>query len=182
MSSRYRELTAKVDAFFARVVARHRADMQCGAGCDMCCHTRFTITGVEAADVERFVGAMDDGARAHLASIVRRPLDERDPRCAALDDDGRCLIYDARPLVCRSHGAPIRLQVEYDGRSLPIVQCCSLNFPRGPERADPDCVLDQQTLSALLAAVDADDADTRGRPRGERVALAALLERLTGDR
>lgn len=46
--SRHAELVAKVDAFFARVEARHGSDMQCRTGCSDCCHTRLSITGVEA--------------------------------------------------------------------------------------------------------------------------------------
>jgi Fe-S-cluster containining protein len=88
-------------------------------------------------------------------------------RCAALDPAGRCAIYAARPLVCRSHGAPIRLREN----SLPIVQACFRNFTRsGPAAADADCILDQETLSALLLAVDRDAGGD-----GSRYDLAELL-------
>lgn len=179
MSSRYRELTAKVDAFFARVHARHAADMRCGSGCDSCCRTRLTITGVEAEAMRAHVLAMAPADRARLAEVARRPFDERDMRCAALDDDGRCLVYDGRPIVCRSHGVPIRFWGEADGKRLPVIDSCPLNFVAGPERADRDCILDQETLSATLLAIDAEDADARGRDRGERVELATLLIELT---
>ena len=41
--------------------------------------------------------------------------------------------------------------------------------------ADADCVLDQQTLSTLLGAVDAAFARDRGVSPGERVALCEAL-------
>jgi Fe-S-cluster containining protein len=179
MSSRYRELTAKVDGFFARVRERHGADMRCGSGCDSCCRTRLTITGVEADALRAHVAAMEPAARARLAEVARRPYDPSDMRCAALEDDGRCLVYDARPIVCRSHGAPVRLYGEADGRRFPMVVACPLNFPAGPEKADADCILDQETLSATLIAVDGADADEHGRERGERISLGALLVELT---
>lgn len=179
MSSRYRELTGKVDAFFARVQTRHAADMRCGAGCDSCCRTRLTITGVEAAAVKDHVAAMAPEARARLGEVARRPYDPANMRCAALEDDGRCLIYDGRPLVCRSHGVPVRIYGEYDGRRLPIVDACFKNFTDGPQKADPDCILDQETLSATLIAVDNEDADAAGRERGTRESLAALLVSIT---
>jgi Fe-S-cluster containining protein len=181
MSSRYRELTAKVDAFFARVIARHAADMRCGSGCDACCRTRLTITGVEAEAMRAHVASMPAAARARLAEIARRPFDPSDMRCAALEDDGRCLVYDGRPVVCRSHGAPIRLYGEAEGRRLPMIDACPKNFTAGPARADADCILDQETLSATLIAVDNEDADARGRTRGERVSLDALLVELTRE-
>jgi Fe-S-cluster containining protein len=179
MSARYRELTAKIDAFFARVRARHAADMRCGSGCDDCCRTRLTITGVEAEALRALVATMPPAAKARLAEVARRPFDERAMRCAALDDDGRCLVYDGRPVVCRSHGVPIRFWGEADGRRLPIIDACPKNFTAGPEHASPDCVLDQETLSAMLLAVDAEDADARGRDRGLRIDLATLLVELT---
>lgn len=160
---RYHLLTAKVDGFFARVEARHGDQMQCGSGCADCCHTRLTVTAVEAAAIEDHVAAMAPAARAELAVLAERPVDPATIRCAALGDDDRCRIYAARPIVCRSHGAPIKL-----GAS---VTACHRNFTaRGPAAADPDCVLDQTTLSALVLAVN--DGGS------ERTDLAALLVRL----
>lgn len=160
--TRIQELAGKVDGFFARVAARHGADMQCSTGCSDCCHVRLTITAVEAAAI-----------RAHVttwAAEQRRNLADTGPahHCAALDAAGRCKIYPARPLVCRSHGVPIRLRGQ-----LPMVQACHRNFRR--TEPDPDCVLDQATLSATLLAVDAAESGSRGGVPGERVDLAGLL-------
>ena len=161
---RYRELAAKVDAFFARVAARHASDLRCAAGCASCCHQRLTVTTVEADAVVELVRALPEEARARLGR------DDHPERCAALDDDGRCQIYAARPLVCRSHGVPIRLRAP---GSLPVVQSCHLNFTaRGPDAADPDCILDQATLSATLGMIDR--AHT-GRDDDERHDLAAVI-------
>ncbi|HEU4734119.1 MAG TPA: YkgJ family cysteine cluster protein [Kofleriaceae bacterium] len=144
--------------------------MQCGTGCSDCCHVRLTITGVEAEAIRVYAAGLPGPARRNLAEFG--PPD----RCAALDPGGRCKIYDARPLVCRSHGVPIRL-----GRgSLPVVQACHRNFQR--TAPDPDCVLDQATLSAMLFAIDTEargaahggDPGASGAP-AERVDLASLL-------
>lgn len=167
---RYDELTAKVDAFFARVATRHADALACDTGCADCCHARLTVTGVEAAAIRAHVAALPGADRAALHARVRAAAPDR---CAALGPDDRCGIYAARPLVCRSHGAPIRLR---DPRGLPVVQCCPRNFTAapGPSGADADCILDQTTLSALLLAVDrADGGD------GTRVDLADLLATLT---
>lgn len=156
--SRLPELAAKVDAFFARVEARHGADMQCATGCSDCCHVRLTITRVEAEAVRTLVAGWTPDERAALAR--QGPAD----RCAALDPaTGRCRIYAARPLVCRSHGVPIRL----GERSLPVWSACFRNFHH--TEPDPDCILDQTTLSALLLAINGDPS---------RVDLAALISEL----
>jgi len=156
--SRLPELTAKVDAFFNRVAARHGADMQCATGCSDCCHVRLTITSVEAAAIRELVASWPAAQRAELAA--QGPTEH----CAALDPGtGRCRIYAARPVVCRSHGVPVRL----GERSLPVWSACFRNFHH--TEPDPDCILDQGTLSTLLLAIDGG---------GERVDLAALLAEL----
>jgi len=149
--SRLAELTAKIDGFFARVEARHGDDMQCQTGCSDCCHVRLSITQVEA-----------DAIRAHAPSMLQLNADPT--RCAALDDRGRCQIYEARPVVCRSHGVPIRMR---EG-SLPVIRSCFRNFTQTEPAAD--CVLDQETLSTLVLAVDRAAGHT-----GDRIDLATLL-------
>ena len=146
--------------------------MDCASGCADCCHTELTVTAIEAAAVTEAVAALPSEIRARLrsATVVKTG------RCVALDDDDRCSIYSGRPLVCRSHGAPIRLR---DARSLPVVQCCPRNFrDAGPASADADCILDQTTLSTLLLAVDQDHAVGAAHPR---VALRDLIADLTAD-
>jgi Fe-S-cluster containining protein len=167
---KYRELAAKVDAFFARVEARHAADLRCAVGCDRCCHARLTVTAVEADVIVELIADLDAASRARLHALASRPVS---PRCAALDDDGRCSIYAARPIVCRSHGVPIRLRAP---GSLPVIQACELNFTaHGPAAADADCVLDQATLSATLLAIDRAHAEATEREPGERYDLAEVL-------
>jgi hypothetical protein len=163
--SRYPELAAKVDAFFTRVEARHGAEMKCNTGCSHCCHVRLSITGVEAAAIRDAMATWPTERRAALAANL--PVAPGD-RCAALDPNGRCLVYEVRPIVCRSHGAPIRLR---DARSLPVVQSCPDNFTaKGPAAADADCIIDQETLSAMTLAVDRDAGND-----GTRFDLAAVL-------
>ena len=162
--SRYPELATKVDGFFNRVAERHGADMKCGSGCSHCCHVRLSITGVEAQAIREAVATWSTERQRALADNVASAR----AHCAALDPNGRCLIYEVRPIVCRSHGAPIRMR---DARSLPVVAVCSNNFTaRGPDAADPDCILDQETLSAMLLAVDRDAGGD-----GTRIDLADLL-------
>lgn len=157
--SRYRELTAKVDDFFKRVHDRHSVDMQCSTGCSDCCHVRLTVTGVEARAIREEVARWPDEQRSALAEAARAAPGDR---CAALDANGRCRIYAARPIVCRSHGAPIRV------RGLPVLQTCHRNFTH--TTPDADCIVDQETLSTLVLAVDRDSGGD-----GTRVDLAELL-------
>lgn len=154
-------MTAKVEAFFARVEARHGGDMQCHTGCSDCCHVRLTVTSVEAGAIRAELATWPAARRAALAVQAAAAAPDR---CGALDAAGRCAIYEVRPVVCRSHGAPIRLRQG----SLPVVQSCFKNFTH--VTPDPDCVIDQETLSALVLAVDRMEGGD-----GARVDLASLL-------
>lgn len=172
----YRDLTAKIDAFFARVAARHGDDLQCAAGCSACCRQRLTITAVEAAAIEAWAATRAAAERAEVAAAAAAAAPDA---CTALAADGRCRIYDARPLVCRSHGVPVRMR---SARGLPVVESCDLNFrARGPAAADPDCVLDQELVSTMLGLVDRRfaAADASGAPPA-RVDLADVLTGLAG--
>lgn len=163
--SRLPEVQAKVDAFFERVAQRHGSDMQCATGCSDCCHVRLTVTGVEAAAIRAELARWPAERRAQLVQNSHTgPAD----RCAALAPDGRCLIYAVRPITCRSHGAPIRMRPE-GASALPVVQSCFRNFTH--TTPDADCVIDQETLSALTLAVDRMAGNA-----GERVDLASLFE------
>jgi hypothetical protein len=177
--SRFHELTGKVDRFFARALARHGDDMLCASGCSDCCHVRLSVLAVEADAIRDELARWSAERRAELAAhAAAAPAD----RCAALDTGGRCAIYAARPLVCRSHGAPIRVADggDDDGadasapplstsrKRLPVIHSCFRNFTRGAP--DADCVLDQTTLSTLALAVDRDHGSD-----GRRFDLAELL-------
>jgi Fe-S-cluster containining protein len=150
---RLRELWHKIDAFSVRVALRYPKDMVCGPGCADCCQRRLTVTGVEARAIAELVGALPRETRNRMAHRAQ----SSGPACPALEDDGRCAIYDARPVVCRSHGLPIRFPAEADAKvRLPLIDVCPKNFTaHALEAIDATCVLDQATLSTLLAAINA---------------------------
>jgi uncharacterized protein len=173
--TRLEELWRKIDAFFARVADRYPRELACGPGCSDCCHRELTVTVVEADAIEDLVRALEPEARRALAALAASRAGDA---CAALDASGRCMIYAARPLVCRSHGLPIRFASPATGRRLPVLDACFKNFlGRDLAALDGDCVLDQQTLSTLLGAIDAARADAAGEERGRRASLRELLAR-----
>lgn len=174
----YDALAEKVDAFFTRVHGRYRAEMQCAEGCSECCGHHLTVSVVEAESMARTLATRDVATRKRLAERAASLGDGEGP-CPALEDDGRCAVYEGRPLVCRSHGAPMYV----GSAALPVVnegdppeegdtiKCCHLNFPeRQLDEVDPDCVLDLVNMAATLAVVNA-----RAAPDGQAAALRRVL-------
>jgi uncharacterized protein len=185
--ARLAELYARVDGFFARAAARlpGPGGLTCHTGCTDCCRRRFSVTALEAEIVAEGLAALPDETRAAVAARAAAPHEA----CPALEEDGRCAVYASRPVICRTHGLPIRFAVRHDEgappdpvgprqgpRSLPLLDACPRNFQgRDLAALPPDVILDQATLSTILGALDAARADEVGGERGERVDLAALL-------
>lgn len=169
---RLHELFLKVDSFFARAKSRSGEAITCAAGCDDCCRRRFSVTTIEAAEVQEALDRLSDEERQRVAA---RAADAAGTACPALGEDGRCAVYEARPTICRTHGLPIRFTERKGGRSLPVVDACPKNFV-GQDLAslDPSTMLDQATLSTVLAALDAAYADAVGLPRGQRIEMTTL--------
>jgi hypothetical protein len=71
---------------------------------------------------------------------------------------------------------PVRHQQE---GSLPVIQSWSLNFIDGFDCVPADDVLDQVTISTVLAAVDGAFCDEQDMEPGRRFDLADLL--ISGD-
>lgn len=163
-------LVAQADAFFARVAARLGEHMACAAGCSSCCIDGLGVTAIEAEAIRELIAARGQ-------PII---VNERGG-CAALDAEGLCQIYEARPLRCRTHGVPIVSSGDEPDprRRLPVVSSCELNFiaEGALEESPPDCRLDPETLSTKLFAIDAAWSDSRGEPRGRRVGIRELLEK-----
>jgi hypothetical protein len=190
------DLFAKVDAFFEQAALRFPgpSGITCHAGCADCCR-RFSVTTLEAQVIAEGLAGLPAATRSALAARAAEHTDA----CPALEPDGRCAIYPFRPILCRTHGLPIRFDPHGGGagpptppeagdsgspalspihrrRSLPVVDACPKNF-RGHDLASlpAGAVLDQTTLSTMLAALDAASSVETGRSRGERVAVAAVL-------
>lgn len=152
--SEYRAVLAKVDAKFAEIAARHPGELACRRGCHSCCLPGLSVTEVERAHIAAWLG--EEPRRIERL----RSLAERDPhhgqRCAFLDAEGACAIFEVRPLLCRAHGAPTRLPAEAGHAAR--LDVCRLNFAAATSPAlhelPPGDFLDQGLLATLLSVVD----------------------------
>ena len=143
MSDSYRDVLNRADAFFASVAQAQPQNLQCGRGCSLCCHGLFEIG---SGDVPVIAEGLSKLHPARRQKIVRKALEivERSAHpnlrdcspevkeaffdrtqatpCPNLDDQGACMIYEDRPLVCRTFGLPLREGRRYIG------DICDLNF------------------------------------------------------
>ena len=158
-------LHSRVDAFFEGVFARQGANMACRAGCSGCCQQSLTVFTVE---MERILEAVDqlppparERLRARVTEAASAGLPVEQQPCVLLEDD-RCVVYEARPTLCRTHGAPIRMPREVGGGR----DVCPLSFTSGAPSLDElpsSDVLDIDRVNQALALIE----HLRGQDSGE---------------
>lgn len=145
MENEFVQIVGLVEAEFAGNKARFGERMKCRLGCTDCCHHLFDVDTLEARRIALHVATLpleqqeDLQARALHYRQQRPTLQGRRLACAALNADGACAIYTARPMVCRKFGMPI-----YDPRQPGQLKACELNFQPG-EEIDSEGIVERQT-------------------------------------
>jgi Fe-S-cluster containining protein len=141
MSDSYKDVLRRADAFFGRVFEEQRQQMQCGRGCSLCCFGLFEIGSGDVPVIAEGLARLHPMRRR---KIIRRALAMMDGHpnlrecsaaekeaffnrtshvpCPNLSEAGECMIYESRPLVCRTFGLPLREDDRYIG------DVCELNF------------------------------------------------------
>jgi len=142
----YRNLVARVDLLCSRIVREYCRDIACRKGCDECC-THFTISWIEAINLSVSVMSLP----AEQASCIRRRAEamSRNEACPLLLD-GSCLLYESRPIICRTHGLPILLRMN----GSQMIDFCPKNFQRS-DTLPGSAVIDLDQLNEMMAAVNA---------------------------
>lgn len=143
----YRQLVTKVDALCAGIVGRFREHLACRRGCDACCR-HLSLFWVEAAAMALAVESLEQGRREEIRARARL-ADSAGP-CPLLAE-GACLLYEQRPIICRTHGLALLTTTSDGGRQ---VDCCPQNF-RDLASLPAAAVIDLEKLNATLAAVNA---------------------------
>ena len=127
--------------------------ISCRSGCSACCRSLFDITLLDAYFLKLGFDALPRGIRDmvldkcderlrlmrghwpefdHPFLLNDHPEEEWEPLmpeedetpCVLLGEDGRCLVYDNRPMTCRLHGIPL---IDSDGEPMHD-DWCTLNF------------------------------------------------------
>jgi Fe-S-cluster containining protein len=132
---RYLDAVERADRLFRTVAATYGRLMPCGPGCDECCAVYFEMSFIEAFYINRmFRETVPDVDRVKACEAARKVVPrfeegrrlvraametgEADPVDVAsrlkipcpLLDEGRCMLYEARPVTCRMYGVPELLE------------------------------------------------------------------------
>lgn len=160
----YRALVERVDEICLRTSADFQSQISCRPGCDACCR-HLSVFAVEAAALTLALSQLS----GEEAAVIRQAARDASPQspCPLLHQ-GLCLLYQARPIICRTHGLP--LLIERDGAR--AVDFCPENF-RGAASIPGSAVIDLERLNTTLAAVN--KLYLQHVPGPERVTVAEAL-------
>lgn len=162
------------------VAASRREDVQCARGCSSCCVVGLTVCAVEATRLRRAIDGLEAGVRQKVRS---QASDDSRTQCVLLVDDS-CVVYDARPMVCRTQGLPLAYEAgtipaerlsarASDGRDL---TWCPLNYTeQAPKAAE---ILDATLIDKGVATLNGAFASVAEVDPLHRVSLSELAELL----
>jgi len=160
----YKRILAQADAFFRSIMVSQPQNLQCGRGCSLCCYGLFEIS---SADIPILADGLSKLHPMRRKKIVRRAAEimesSRHPNlrecspaekgkffdrtsstpCPNLNDSGECMVYENRPLVCRTFGLPLRDGHRYLG------DVCELNFTAATDAERQTAAWDLQWEDAL---------------------------------
>ena len=166
MFSSYRELLARIDIFAGQLAARHGKLIACGPGCAGCCRQVLELLPVEFYYLQATVRKLSLPRPAAAAAAEVCPLLE----------DGLCLLYDYRPVICHTHGMP--LLMEADGGQW--VDCCPENFTSVRLRDLPgDSLLHLERVNLLLVSINHVFAAASGLDARQRLSMEHIFSRDT---
>jgi len=162
----YLALLSRVDELCGQTAARFDSQITCHAGCDACCR-HLSVFAVEAAALGQALKSISESQVA----LIRQTAEQSGPEAPCpLLHQGLCLLYQARPIICRTHGLP--LLISRDGSS--GVDFCPENF-RGLSSIPGSAVIDLDRLNAMLATINALYLQSFPGPERLTVAQALLL-------
>jgi Fe-S-cluster containining protein len=180
MFDEYTNLVADIDSLAARLTKRYRPHLVCRAGCSGCCGHDLSAFEVEADTVRTALQALPAELRQRLAKQARE-VQERNAKgelvaCPLLVNN-RCLIYEARPIICRTQGLPLLYRAE-DGN--PEVDYCPLNFtqPGAKQDLDANHLLQLDEINFNLAITNLNYCRSLGlmpSESGKRKPMSAII-------
>lgn len=169
----YQALVRKVDSLCREIILSSGDAIACRKGCDLCCR-HFSVFMVEAYAIAGAVANLEPDRAALVHDRAEKALNG--DKCPLLEA-GSCLLYDQRPIICRTHGLPIYIK---DGETTTI-DFCPMNF-RNADSIEGRYIIDLDRLNDTLAAINSlfmKDKFSGTLPPDQRLTIAeAVLLRI----
>lgn len=147
----YRDLAERLDEKFREIQNGYKASFACQEGCHSCCKPGLTINELEVFAIREHLTGKETLVKELAALAQENP--HQGKRCSFLSAQGSCGIYQSRPFVCRSHGAPLQVRpLVADDENTRVRDVCPLNFKgQSLAKLPPKDVINLDTINTLLA-------------------------------
>ena len=143
----YRKLISELDQRCEQILKRQKDHIACSKGCaGNCCRIHLSVYTVEAASMALALQQQPKDMRFHIQRKARKSTSFGP--CPLLED-GACLMYDARAVICRTHGLP--MLTEYRGRR--AIGHCEKNF-RNLSSIPEEDIIDLGRMNTALRTVN----------------------------
>ncbi len=130
----YELMADKAETAFQEIADEYPEEVRCRLHCNDCCHAVFGLFLIEAAYLKSHFDKLDapvirdalmrcnEAERAIRRLEVKLQRYEDDPemqsyvyaseriRCPLLNGDGKCILYEYRPITCRVYGIPTKIR------------------------------------------------------------------------
>ena len=114
---KYHALQTDIDNECSRLELMHKGQMKCGIGCDSCCES-LTLFPIEYFYIKANIEIFNNLPKNRLLNSLTKA-------CRFLVN-GKCTIYEFRPIICRTQGLPL-LYENNKGTGFEL-SVCRLNF------------------------------------------------------
>ena len=143
----YQKFITEIDRRCFEIRRKYGRYIACKKGCTgNCCQRHITVFPIEAFVFARALKGLSSDLVCHIQRKARRAT-SLGP-CPLLEN-GACLFYDSRAIICRTHGYPIL--TEYKGHRL--VGYCHKNFKHSPS-ISADLIIELAPLNKRLIALN----------------------------
>jgi len=129
MGERLKALYKKVDEAVEEIRKGFSKEVRCKPGCSDCCHAVFDVSLAEAVAIQKAFMELPRAERRLAIQQAKKAMEQWNRlmaggadedaithariRCPLLNRDDLCMLYQVRPVNCRTYGVPL----EMDGRS-----------------------------------------------------------------
>ncbi len=139
----YIALRTEIDDLRIRLAALHKERMACEKGCSSCC-MNFKVLPVEYFSILKVL--------KETSALPYNELEIEHDDCNFLINH-ICQIYEARPIICRTHGLPLLFMNEAGGAW--ELSACPLNFKKFDD-FDSQNTYPQDTYNSKLFLINRD--------------------------
>ena len=167
---KYQTLTAQVDWLCRSIRQSYGEHIACKKGCaGNCCQRHITVFPIEAV---LFAAALQKLPENMVDHIRQRARSSTTFGPCPLLEEGACLMYDSRAIICRTHGFPILSKY----RGIRTIGFCQHNFKHLSPIPD-DAFIELAPLNNTLTSINREflEETTAGWPYYGRLTIGEAL-------